>query len=50
MEGNIIAERLWLQVYVETVVKNPLVDCSAEITSELFESRLNELIEKHHSF
>uniref|UniRef100_A0A914ZDK6 Trafficking protein particle complex subunit n=1 Tax=Parascaris univalens TaxID=6257 RepID=A0A914ZDK6_PARUN len=42
--------RLIYQVYVDTVVKNPLVDCSAEITSELFQSRLNELVEKHHSF
>ncbi|VDN60347.1 unnamed protein product [Dracunculus medinensis] len=42
--------RMIFQLYVDIVVKNPLIDPSNVISSEIFEKRLSELVEKHHSF
>ncbi|MFH4983711.1 hypothetical protein AB6A40_010420 [Gnathostoma spinigerum] len=38
------------KIYVDTVVSNPVIDCSNTITSELFLSRLANAVEKHHAF
>ncbi len=38
------------QIFVDTVTRNPLIDASSEITSELFHARLNEAVERHTSF
>lgn len=38
------------QIFVETVVKNPLLDTEAEIESKLFHSRIDETVRNHHAF
>uniref|UniRef100_A0A0N5AKL4 Trafficking protein particle complex subunit n=1 Tax=Syphacia muris TaxID=451379 RepID=A0A0N5AKL4_9BILA len=38
------------QIYLETVVRNPLINPSDEIKSELFDNRLDGMIQAHHSF
>uniref|UniRef100_A0AC34RE66 Trafficking protein particle complex subunit n=1 Tax=Panagrolaimus sp. JU765 TaxID=591449 RepID=A0AC34RE66_9BILA len=38
------------QIYVETIIKNPLVNTEDVIESKLFHSRLDETIKTHHSF
>uniref|UniRef100_A0A914QKV6 Trafficking protein particle complex subunit n=2 Tax=Panagrolaimus TaxID=55784 RepID=A0A914QKV6_9BILA len=37
-------------IFVETVVKNPLVTTETTIESQLFHSRLDNAIKSHHSF
>ncbi|KAI6244036.1 Trafficking protein particle complex subunit [Aphelenchoides fujianensis] len=37
-------------VFVETVLRNPLANIDQEITSELFYSRLDELVKTHHCY
>ena len=39
-----------LQIYVDTVVRNPLINPSAELKSQLFDDYITDLIQKHHSF
>uniref|UniRef100_A0A914CZE1 Trafficking protein particle complex subunit n=1 Tax=Acrobeloides nanus TaxID=290746 RepID=A0A914CZE1_9BILA len=38
------------QVFVETVLKNPLIEISQEITSEMFHSQLDKIVRSHLSF
>ena len=37
-------------IFVETVVKNPLLNIESTIESQLFHSRLDELVKSHHTF
>jgi hypothetical protein len=37
-------------VYVETVVKNPFLCVEDEVDSELFHSRLDEVVKTHHCY
>ncbi|KAE9551427.1 hypothetical protein FO519_005357 [Halicephalobus sp. NKZ332] len=38
------------QIFVDTVVKNPLLDTEALIESKLFHSKIDELVRNHHAF
>jgi len=37
-------------MFVETVLKNPFLDTSKQIDSELFHKRLDELVRSHYCF
>ena len=37
-------------IFVEAVVNNPLINTDSNIQSQLFHSRLDELVKSHHSF
>ncbi|KAI6205492.1 hypothetical protein M3Y94_00798400 [Aphelenchoides besseyi] len=36
--------------FVETILRNPLVNTTEEISSELFYSRLDEVVKSHHCY
>ncbi|CAD5228877.1 unnamed protein product [Bursaphelenchus okinawaensis] len=38
------------EVYVATVVRNPVVNTDEEIVSELFHTRLDEVVKGHHCY
>ena len=38
------------QIFVDTVVKNPLLDTEAETESKLFHSRIDDTVRNHHAF
>ncbi|KAK6738476.1 hypothetical protein RB195_020525 [Necator americanus] len=38
------------QIYVDTVMKNPLIDTSTQITSDLFATRVDQLVCGHSSY
>ena len=45
-----LLKQIYSQVYVETIVKNPLVKEGEEIKSELFKSQIDDVVQKHASF
>jgi len=45
-----LLRQIYSMVFVEHVVKNPLIDPNTEINSELFKQKLNDLVQKHSSF
>jgi hypothetical protein len=42
--------RLIYQIFVETVLKNPLINTTKEITSEMFHSQLDRVVRSHNAF
>ncbi|VDM84439.1 unnamed protein product [Strongylus vulgaris] len=38
------------QIYVDTVMKNPLIDTSTQISSDLFASRVDQIVCGHSSY
>lgn len=38
------------KIYVETVLKNPFVDTTKKIDSEMFHARVDELMRSHHCY
>jgi len=45
-----LLRQIYSQIYVELVVMNPLVDASKDIDSDLFKTRLDDLVQKHSNF
>jgi hypothetical protein len=37
-------------IYVETVLKNPFIDVSQKIQSELFHAKLDDVVKSHHCY
>ena len=50
--GNLcdLLEKIFTSVYVEYVVKNPVVELGKPITSDLFKTKLDECIQTHQCF
>uniref|UniRef100_A0A915CMF0 Trafficking protein particle complex subunit n=1 Tax=Ditylenchus dipsaci TaxID=166011 RepID=A0A915CMF0_9BILA len=38
------------QIYIETVLKNPFVDTSQKIQSDIFHSKIDEAVRGHHCY
>jgi len=45
-----LLRQIYAQAYVEFVIKNPLMQPGSKLNSELFEKKLQDLVQSHSAF